>query len=316
MTRRILGLAIAVLVVVLLWIGYWAVASHLVRQTVEHEVADAGAHGAVIACDTLTWGGFPFRFERDCTGVRITAEGNRISAGRVLAVLQAWDYSHAVALIDGPVVLDLPAVPLQATLTHGRALASVRRLGDAGWRASIDVPQFKADRFGSADHLLVSARMTDTALADIALNAERLTLSNLAIPPLALDAVSFDASLPSAALNRDMAHVLAQSGETITIRALDLRKGDLALSASGTIGVDAAGYPSGTLLTSCNRLDLLMQTLRTDFGMKDEDVQSLSAMIGILNGGKADGPAKLNLIAKDGKLYWGPVRLADLPALF
>jgi hypothetical protein len=314
-SRRFILLIIAVLVVMLLWIGYWAVASHVVREAVEGEVARAASRGIMVDCDTLEWGGFPFRFERDCAGVRVEAHGSTATAARALAILQAWNYNHVVTLVDGPVTLDIPSVPFHATLTHERALASFRRLGE-GWQASLELPKLKADRFGSADRLLVSARRTEPGITDLALEGTRVGLTVPMFRDLTLDRAALDARIPSAALARDFARVLAQSGDTIAIQALGLKKGNLTVSATGTIGIDADGKPSGTLVTSCNRIDLMLALLETEFGLKESEVQSLGAMIGLLSGGKPDGPAKLNLIAKDGKLYWGPVRLADLPSLF
>ena len=44
-------------------------------------------------------------------------------------------------------------------------------------------------------------------------------------------------------------------------------------------------------------------------------VMCLATMIGLLKPGKTTD-ITLDLIAKDGKLYWGPVKLTDLPPVF
>lgn len=317
MTRRVALLGIAVTIIVLLWIGYWAAASAMVRKEVESQIAAAGARGAVLDCQVVSWGGFPFRFERDCLAPHFSFAGNSLAARRIAVILQAWNFNHAVALVDGPLQIEVPSEGAKLLLAHDRALASVRRLGDDRWQASLEVPQLDAGRFGTADRLLLHARLDKPETIDVAFDGSGLAVRGIAKPgPLRLDIARLAATLPSAALQRDWARFFARSGETIAVTEAELGKGPLTVTATGTIGIDKAGHVAGALLTKSNRLDLLMASLQTDFGMKADDVQSLGAMIGLLNGGRSDGGAEVNLIAKDGKLYWGPVKLADLPALF
>src|SRR5262245_49199552 len=57
---------IAIVLLVILWCGYWIIASRLVRDTFESERLKLAAQGVALDCKALHWGGFPFRFERDC----------------------------------------------------------------------------------------------------------------------------------------------------------------------------------------------------------------------------------------------------------
>ena len=73
------------------------------------------------------------------------------------------------------------------------------------------------------------------------------------------------------------------------------------------------GHVNGRLVTTSNRLDLLMAELKQNFGFGDKDAQTLTTMIGLLQPGKTTD-ITLDLIAKDGKLYWGPVKLTESAA--
>ncbi len=84
------------------------------------------------------------------------------------------------------------------------------------------------------------------------------------------------------------------------------------MTASGEIGLTAQGQIDGSLKTTTNRLDLLMEELKRNFGLSEKDAQTFTTMIGLLQPGKTSD-VTLDLIAKDGKLYWGPVKLTDLP---
>jgi hypothetical protein len=129
---------------------------------------------------------------------------------------------------------------------------------------------------------------------------------------LELDQASLEADVPRRVLRRDLFETLAASGEKIGIHDLRLAKGDLVVTAKGEIGVGPSGHVDGHLTTISNRLDLLLAELRRDFGLSDKDAQTLATMIGLLQPGKTTDVI-LDLIAKDGKLYWGPMKLTELP---
>ena len=86
------------------------------------------------------------------------------------------------------------------------------------------------------------------------------------------------------------------------------------MTAKGEIGLGPKGEINGHLVTTTSRLDLLMQELRQDYGLSAKDVDTITAMIGLLQPGKTTD-VTLDLIVKDGKLYWGPIKLADLKPL-
>lgn len=300
--------SVGVIVLIIAWCIYWFAGARFVRDRFESELAHL--QGITLTCTALDWGGFPFRFERDCIDPKLTVAGDEVDAKRLLLVIQAYMPNRAIALIDGPVVTNSGL-----TFEHERAMASARYAGENAWQASLELPKLKASPYGSADRLLVSARDTGTDKLDVALDANTADLLVSPGTMLKLDEVSLAATVPRDAVGRDILQRLAGSGKTIGIDTLRLKKGDLVMTAKGEIGIGPQGQVNGRLTTTSSRLDLLMTELKQDFGLANKDASTFTTMIGLLQPGKT-ADITLDLIAKDGKLYWGPVKLADLPPVF
>jgi hypothetical protein len=301
---------IGIVLLVILWCAYWLIASGYVRDTFESERTKLAGQGIALDCKAFHWGGFPFRFERDCVGPKLALEGDTIEARNLLLVLQAYMPNRAIALIEGPVTTQSGL-----TITYERAMASARFSGERNWQVSLEAPMLKASPYGSAERFLVSARDTGNDRLDVALDA---ATAELLLGPgllLKLDEAALVGTVPRKAVGRDLLETLAQSGEKIGVSSVRLKKGDLVVTAKGEIGLSATGQIDGRLTTTSNRLDLLIAELKQDFGLSDKDAQTLATVIGLLQPGKTTD-ITLDLIAKDGKLYWGPVKLTKLPPLF
>lgn len=299
---------IGIIVLIIAWCIYWFAGARFVRDRFESELTHL--QGITLTCKALDWGGFPFRFERDCLSPKLTVEGDEVDAKRLLLVMQAYMPNRAIALLDGPVVTQSGLI-----IEHERAMASARFAGERAWQASLELPKLKALPYGSADRLLLSARDTGTDRLDVALDASVADLLVDRGTMLKLDEASLAATLPRDAVGRDILRALARSGGKVGIDSLRLKKGDLVMTAKGEIGIGPAGQVNGRLITTSSRLDLLMTELQQNFGLSSKDASTLTTMIGLLQPGKTTD-VTLDLIAKDGKLYWGPVKLADLPPVF
>jgi hypothetical protein len=296
-----------IVLLTILWCAYWVIASGMVHDAFESERNKLAGQGVVLDCQAANWGGFPLRFERDCVEPRLTLPGDTIAAKNLLLVMLAYMPNRAAVLLDGPVVTSFGL-----TITHERAMASARFSGERDWQASLELPKLSAPPYGSAERLLISARDTGSERLDVAIDA---ATSELFVGPgslLKLDSASLVATVPRKTVGRDPLAILARSGEKIGIDSLQLKKGDLVVTAKGEIGLGPKGDLNGRLTTTSSRLDLLLSELRQDFGLSDKDAQTLATMIGLLQPGKTTD-ITLDLIAKDGKLYWGPVKLTELP---
>jgi len=299
-----------IVILIIAWCVYWFAGAGFVRRTFESERAKLAEQNITLDCKAMDWGGFPFRFERDCVSPKLTVKGDEIGAQRLLLVMQAYMPNRAIALLDGPVVTDKGL-----TITHDRAMASARFWGERDWQASLELPKLQAPPFGSADYLLASARDTGTDRYDIALTARTAQMLLGPGTLFKLDEAELVGTVPRQAVDRDFLRALGQNGGKVGIDSLRLKKGDLVVTAKGEIGIGPLGLVNGRLTTTSSRLDLLMKELQQDFGLSGKDASTLTTMIGLLQPGKTTD-VTLDLIAKDGKLYWGPVKLTDLPPVF
>ncbi|MGE3832015.1 MAG: DUF2125 domain-containing protein [Parvibaculaceae bacterium] len=307
--RMIMPLGVVILLAIA-WCIYWTVASRIVKSEVEDHIAALPQSGVTFECSQTAWAGFPFRFERECANPHVRTSEIDITARRMLAVMQAYDYRHVVALIDGPTEI-APAL----RVTHERAMASVSYSGDGAIQASIELPDLSVPGIGTAKTLLLHARDRNTGLIDVASSGETLVVRFPQNVTLALDRMRFAASVPAEALSRDWAQILARLGKTVTVSDLHLEKDGLVMDASGEIGIDAQGRIEGRLATRANDIDRLMAKIQELFRVSKGDLQAARAMISLMQP-KKDGTVALDLIAKDGNLYWGPVMVGRLAPVF
>jgi hypothetical protein len=307
--RMILPL-LTVILLALGWCIYWAVASRIVQSEVEANIAALPRSGTTFECEQVAWGGFPFRFERDCMNPHVKTSEIDISANRLFAVMQAYNYRHVVALIDGPTRI-APAL----TATHERAIASVQMAGDGAVQASLELPDLSVPGMGTARTLLLHARDLNNGAIDVASSGEALVLNFPQDVTLALDRMRLAVSIPAEAVSRDLLAILARLGKKITVSDLHLEKDGLIMDAAGEIGVDAQGYIEGHLATRANDLDGLMVKLQELFSIPNGDLKAARAMIALMQPNN-DGTVALDLIAKEGKLYWGPIMIGSLAPVF
>jgi hypothetical protein len=151
--------------------------------------------------------------------------------------------------------------------------------------------------------------------AVVSMQAEAPKLKLLGRVPVGIASAAAQAKIPVTLLaGGDVAALAASTGEKVTIDNLQLIKGPLTVSATGMIGLDSARRLEGKLATKISDLSLLLSELKVTIGLKDSDAKAAGSMIAILNGGKTTG-ISADFVAKDGALFWGPFKIADLPPL-
>jgi hypothetical protein len=310
---------LAPLVVVLLlaglWTIYWSIASSQIHKAYAEAEQRLAARGISLNCSNAQWGGFPFRVERSCEEPRFsvnTANGPiNIAASKLLMALQAYNPRHAIALLDGETTISGEA---SGKIKHERALASIVLGSDDTWQATLELPKIAIDEVVSADRLLVSVRTPEGEDADFAVAAEKPVLRFADGATLALDAADLVGSFPKAALGQSIAKYFAATGKSITITSLSMRQGELSLTGAGALGVDQSGYLSGRIALRIKRIDLLFENVKAIAHLSEEDARSAKIFVDLLQNGSTGDP-QIDLIAKDGKLYWGPFKIAELRPL-
>jgi len=304
---------IAVIAIAVLWSVYWAVASTAIKNAYAKAEKEGAAQRILLACKESAWTGFPFRAERSCVEPRLSIDLPQrhfdISASNLLLAVQVYDPRHAIALLDGPTLIDGAG---SEKIDHGRALASFRLGSDDSWQASLELPKLVVPHIGSADRLLLHARAADQNSDDLALSAEKLDLALANGKRLPIDNFSLTATVPEAALHGDIRRYLSTTGQQIEVTGISAQRGELTITGSGTIGLDRDGYPIGRIPTRINRPDLLFEIVRDVADLPENDLAAAQTLVDLLQKNASGSDPQLDLIARNRKLYWGPFKLADL----
>lgn len=298
------------------WSLWWYVVFTTARTQYSRAEERLAAEGVSLACAEQSWGGYPFRVEMTCAGPRAAFERNgnamAISAMRLAALIQAYDPTHGLILLAGPTTIAPGAGREPITVAHGLARASLRLVDGDRFQASMEFPDISAQGIGAAKSIMLHLRADRTGPADIAGQAVGLVLDLPDAGALRLERAEFDASVPIAVLAaRDPLRHAIQSGSILDIRRIDLKQDGLTASASGAVSLDGTGRLDGTLSTSVSDLDLLIDRVGAQLALKPADVLAARSLFGLL---KAAG-SRIDIVARQGKLYWGPVKIAELPSL-
>lgn len=257
--RWLIGL---VLVLALMWGGYWFVGARAFEQAAQGWFSQMQASGKDVSYQALDVQGFPNRFDLTVTAPHLTDAASGITWDAPFVQILSLSYKpwHVIAafandqqitlpgevvtvqsakLQASVVVQPLPALPLDRTAMVGDTL---RLTGSSGWTLGAETLRFATRR----DETRENAHQIGLDLGNLTPDPALAALFTPALPPQ-IQQARLSARLElSAPLNR----LVMQSRPMLT--ALDLEDfnlvwGDLALSASGTLRPDQQGFADGTL---------------------------------------------------------------------
>lgn len=288
----------AVVLLFAAWSTYWWIADGFAQKTAAAQRAKLAARGVTLACAHESWGGYPFRFEFDCTSPRLEMrDRGTFTATHVLAVAQAYNPTHVVLLVDGPTTVASPAAA-PITASHDRAMISLRMIGLHDAEVSADIPNVSVANLASAgDVQLFSRPGPKPGTLDVAARLKDAKAAAPGRPPLALDSAQAIATIDQPL------HA--------TISDISAARGEVRVWTSGDAGLDAAHRPQGTLTVATNDLKGLMAIVNPQLALNDKQRQALTMMLAFL--GKE---AKTTVTAANGQLSVGPLKLGALPPLF
>jgi hypothetical protein len=294
--RMFLPLAI-VLLLALLWTTYWFVASGIARDRLEEERTRWAAKGLTLACTRETWGGYPFHFEFSCTSPVVTlADRAESRSGDLLLVALAYAPWQVAALVDGPTTfLAAGIAPLE--MTHQRALAAVTF--DKDWQPSFsaDIPAISVPGLGQADKVILFTRPAAADGTDISLRGQNIIYRPEGNPEVTIDDASFVGTL------------LADN--SVRIDKSELRQGQLRTWGSGVLSLDPEHRIAGEIEAETTDMRALFALLAPQLGLSESNLANFQTMLGLMGNG-----TKVPIIARDGALYVGPLKAADLPPLY
>lgn len=287
----------AVITAFLLWSVYWHAANSAVQTHAARERAQLAARGFSLACASENWGGYPVRFEFTCANPSINFPGGQTArSGALLAVAQAYNPRHVIALIDGPSSVTLPDGASYA-VTHGRAVISVVARRGAAPQISAEIPSFNGAGIFTANTIQIHTRAAADNANDIAITVDGAVYYSPGKPPLVIDRAQLLSALGA---NREL-----------TIGDLKFNQNGLKLWGKGTLALDASNRLAGRFDAQTNDLGGLLTVLDPHMELAEQDRATLKAVLGFL--GKE---ARVSLVARDGEFYIGPLKVGELNPLY
>ena len=302
------------------WSAYWFIAMGEIQKGLAREEANLATAGIALDCAARHFGGFPFRFSFTCDhpALAIDRPDQKIStrSGNLKVYVQAWNFRHAIALLEGPTSISGIDALHTWKFRHGLVRASLRVSSGLDAQAVIDVPDLMAENLGRAAKIVLNGRTIDGKTAEFAAALSGLEFDNPKGTPIRLENADALLSAPLSLLTAaDPLRHSAARAETVTLSNFSVRNGTLALASAGTLGVDANGFPAGVIVAKASNLDELLNEAVKAGALSPKDAGNARAMALLLNGGKPEN-AEMKFVARDGSLYWGLVKLADLQPLF
>lgn len=306
-----------------LYAGYWVVASRGLDRGLHAGIAAAAAQGWQIESDSLTTGGFPSRFDVTARNLSVTSpEGD-------LTWQTPW--IETAALSYRPTKVIAVFAPDQTVQIGNQTFA----IGSDGLRASVAVT---ANTSLSLDALTSEAQsLSFLSPGGIGITAGNSLLALRALPPLdnTYEAfISLDDLIAanrvkgwpagSARLSADATVVLDRPLDRnailpdrplitgLTLNSLDLTWGDLRLTGSGTLAMDATGLPSGQLDMKAKGWDTIIDLLAAAGVIAPQSVQTIRTMGSLM---VMDGALSLPLTFANGRMALGPIPLGAAPVI-
>lgn len=282
-----------VLVLAAAWTIYWFIASEVAKSRFQETRERLAAEGLTFSCATESWAGFPFHFEYSCSAPAAALSGKgEARAKQLLLVALAYAPQQIVALLDGPTTISTGTLK-PVTVKHERAIAAITFDDRGEPKLSSEFPALVIDGIGSVKMLMAHSRPSPGGGTDIAVSATEVNYQPPGKPALTIDKVNMLATL--------------HEDNKLKVSNISAQKGEIQFSGSGTAGLDGQRRIAGQIGIETNDMAGLIALLSPVLDLTDAQASGLGTMLALLGDN-----AKASVIAKDGTLYLGPVRIADL----
>ncbi|MGB3337757.1 MAG: DUF2125 domain-containing protein [Devosia sp.] len=323
MKKRIIILGGVVVAVIVLWSAAWLVLASMLKQNVEAMAQADGVTTANLTCGRLDVGGFPFRFDVDCTEARILSGDIVVEVPGIRASVRVYAPTHVLASALGPLQLTDSFTGTRNAVAWSGLEASVRLDNWRIARASVSGKDLVWTDTLFGDAMIAQSSLVEVHLFDIpeqhdperhlAALALYAPVQNLVWPGLTLTGTNAEIQLELSGLPDDVRNwgdptllaSMQQAGGALKIVAVHGTDGDSVLDAEGQLGLNPQGLVEGRIsITSTGVAErigpLLEQPWRTL----------------VLGTPRADGAHVNQLNFRAGGVFSGLVPIASIPPLF
>ena len=353
MKRGLIAVA-ALAALTAVYAGYWNYLAGQVRDGIEQWAADRRAEGYGAEYAAIAVGGFPFWLDAEISAPALTAPGRDQpwSWRGPTMVLKArpWAWNRVQVLVPGRHRVtamaggkrrqyDIEAGMAAMTLWFRRGLAVRAGLSLSG----VAVSSGTAGIVGSLDAAVITVERPPEAPSSPSLSVGiEAKVINLPQEPVAGLGRTTKRLILAAAVKGDLPKTLdsaalarwRDNGGTLDVSHLDIRHGPLDLTGDGTGALDADMQPIGAFTLSVRGFNEALDRLAAAGIIKPNAAALVKTVLDMMargGDGKSDtgpdteadtetGPdsmpqLKVSLSVQDGKLYIGPVAVAEVPVV-
>ncbi|WP_380053646.1 DUF2125 domain-containing protein [Falsihalocynthiibacter sp. SS001] len=310
-------------IVSILWGGYWFIGSSAVEREAKAALANASEDGYALQYSELKTIGFPSRFDTTISDVDFTApSGLRWTAPFFQVFALSYKPYHLIAvwpneqtISDFANTVELTSEDLRASLIvePNTKLALDRlQLTGLGLEANIN----NSDNVTVQD-LSVATRQGIAAQShDIFVSLNDLHVSSPQLPrgQIAFDAATLDANVVfDQPLNRE-----SERPEVLKIMLnnANVSQGDVRLGVSGELNFDAAGRANGSLTLKAENWRTAFDQLRSLGVLPEKNAEQLQGLLSALaNSSGSETDITAPLAVKNGAVLFGFIPLGQIPPL-
>lgn len=323
MKKRIIILGGVVVAVLVLWSAAWLIFAGMIKQNIDAMALVDGVTTPNVSCGTLGVGGFPFRFDVNCSTARIVSGDVVVDVPGIRASIRVYAPTHVLASALGPLQFTDSFTGTRNSVAWSGLEASVRLDNWRVARASVSGKDVVWSDTLFGDALIAQSSLIELHLFDIpeqhdperhlAALALYAPVQNLIWPGLTLTDSNVEVQLELSGLPDDvrfwgdpmLLSAMQQAGAALKIVGVHGTDGDAVLDAQGQLGLDAQGLVEGQIgITSVGVAERIGPLLQ-------EPWRTL-----VLGTPGADGSHVNQLNFRAGAIFSGLVPIASVPPLF
>lgn len=342
----------ALLLLVAVYTVYWFVVAGEVRKAVE-AFAARGEQGLEVGWGAFAVNGYPYRIEADFTSPAVSAPGApeawewRGEAGEF--ALLPYNLRHVIVNLRG-----LQTLSYRDLTTSPPIRNEARATANAAWGSYVDVKGAPFGRLAIDIEELDARHRLGTATADDALTVKRFQLHTRpaedettgAVPgsydvAVQADGILLEGARPIPALGQSVEKIAAQArlrdlpetphvslvellrewqatGGSLSISDLIVKWGPLDLTAFGELKLDERHRPEGQLDAKVTDFEGLLEAMVHDGLVDERDARvALTGLVLVsqFQGNRTD-EVRVPVIMREGRLYLGPLAVAELEPLY
>ena len=325
------NLVIIILVAALGWSTYWYLGKSS-RETALAGWFDARQEAGWVAESSLELRGFPNRYDAIIEGIQLAdpVSGWAWSAPHFELLQLSYQPNHFIALWPEHQQIKTPDQKIMIDSTEMRASVIFHgetELDRATLTAHKMALKSTADWGGSANDFVLALRRNEQAenSYDIGLSAAQFTPANIimrhldtaGIMPNAFETFRMDAQVKfSTPLSQSSFENNTAKLQSLGLNDIHLAWGDLILRATGSVDLDANGYPTGKLTIRATNWEQMLDLAIQSGAVRESEASTVRTGLKVFSafsGNKNELEIPLRFADRQTRL--GPISIGDAPQI-